>query len=409
MLSTMIVLAGLLSPGPQQKPGPEAAQLDQQLLQGTIEEQRKALDGVLAHASTTSSVHLLEASLAAFRLGRLEDAGFLFFAGKLRAHIDQECFPPVGQGGDSPGVALTAVSYQIGGALNPAIMREPKSYKAAIERLRAWDVQMPRGYDPGWEYANPKPAAEARALVAKAKGEYLRPAEGLSTLLNTPEYFEAFKIVQDYNFSDFKEKQKPEARERMERAQKSLRAIEERMGIEGLFYKKGQVAAPTPAPPTPASPTAPAAPGAPSRAQAITQLKALGYPNPNSVENFVGAAGTGREDVVKLYLEAGMPVDAPISTGYRAFLTALISGRFGVARILLEAGADVNAGDEKGYLTPLIALSKYCDQKDLLADMIKAGARVNVTTRGGLTALLQANVAGCTDFVRMLKKAGATR
>jgi len=398
MLKTTIVLLGLLAP-----------QLDKDLLQGTIDEQRKALDSVLAHASTTSAIHMLEASLTALRLGRLEDAGFLFFAGKLRGRVDMECFPPIGQGGDSPGVALTAVGFQIGGALNPAIMREPKSFKAAIDRVRAWDVQMPRGYDPGWEHTKPKPAVEARAVAAKAKEEYLKPADGLATLLNTPEYFEAFKIVQDYNFSDPKEQVKPEAMERMDRAQKQLREIEEKKGIEGLFYKKSKAAAPITIPPMPTMPAPAAAPGVPSRAQAIARLTALGYPDSRPYD-LVGEAATGREDVIKLMLAAGTPVDSPNGHGDRAFLTAIFFGYIGAAEILLKAGADVNQKDENG-LTPLIALSKYCAEKALFADIIKAGADVNAATGGGagLSALKGAKNAGCTDFIRMLKKAGATR
>ena len=149
MLKTAIALCWLLAPGPPEKAGGVPPNLDQDLLQGSLDEQRKAADYVLAHATTTSAIHLLEAGLAEFRLGRLEDAAFLFFAGKLRGRIDQECFPPVGEGGDSPGVALGALGFQIGAAVNPAIMREPSSYKAVIERLHAWDPELAPGYDPG--------------------------------------------------------------------------------------------------------------------------------------------------------------------------------------------------------------------------------------------------------------------
>jgi hypothetical protein len=46
-------------------------------------------------------------------LGRLEDAGFLYYAAQLRARFDLKRFPPVDKGGDSPGVALAAVSHQV--------------------------------------------------------------------------------------------------------------------------------------------------------------------------------------------------------------------------------------------------------------------------------------------------------
>jgi ankyrin repeat protein len=79
-----------------------------------------------------------------------------------------------------------------------------------------------------------------------------------------------------------------------------------------------------------------------------------------------------------------------------------------LATELLKAGADPKLGDQNG-LTPLIELSEYCDETALVAALIQKGVDVNVRTRGGQTALKGATSRGCTEMVRMLKKAGAVK
>src|SRR5258708_18495485 len=108
---------------PQPKPADEPGRLDK-LFQGTPAEQQRAFEFVLAHPGATSSVYLLLAASRGLELGHLEDAGFLFYAAQLRSRFDLKVFPPVGTGGDSPGVALAALNQEIGTAVNPALMRE---------------------------------------------------------------------------------------------------------------------------------------------------------------------------------------------------------------------------------------------------------------------------------------------
>jgi Ankyrin repeats (many copies) len=143
-----------------------------------------------------------------------------------------------------------------------------------------------------------------------------------------------------------------------------------------------------------------------SRQQVFAQLKARGYPNPGDADQFVGAALQGEEELVQLFLAAGMPVDAPNRLGDRALLMAIRGGYIAMAANLLKAGADPKLGDQSG-LTPLIELSEYCDETALFAAFIRKGADVNAKTRGGQTALKGATSRGCTEMVRMLKVAGA--
>lgn len=399
----LALFASALAPGMLGAAEP-ASDMDRALaqLQGTPREQKQAIDFVLAHPADTQAATLYVAAARSLELGRLEDAGFLYYAGQLRTRFDLKRFPPVGQGGDSPGVALGALSQQVGSVVNPAVMREPRVFKAVIDKVRALDLETPPGYDPGWEFAGTPAPAEARALSASVKQEYLKPAEGLVTLLNTPEYFDAWKVVQDANLAPFDGKPHPERAAAVEQATRRLRGLEERMGIEGLFYRKN------PPPPPIAAPEAPArAPGG-GRQQAIAQLKARGYPRPDDADQYVGSALTGAADIVRLFLAAGMPVDTPNSHGDHAFLMAIQGSSIDLAAEILAAGADPNLPDQNGY-TPLIELAAYCDETGLVSAVIKAGGKATAKARNGKTPLGVARDTGCTEIARLLKKAGAVQ
>ena len=93
MMIAMMTLSLILTAGAGENP--DTARLAREL-QGTPEEQRKALDFVIAHTATTPSFQMFVAAAIALPLGRLEDAAFLFYAAQLRARFDQERFPPVG-------------------------------------------------------------------------------------------------------------------------------------------------------------------------------------------------------------------------------------------------------------------------------------------------------------------------
>ncbi len=146
-----------------------------------------------------------------------------------------------------------------------------------------------------------------------------------------------------------------------------------------------------------------------AREAAVVKLKALGYPKPLDADQFVGAAMQGRGDLVRLFLAAGVPVDAPNRLGDRAFLMAIRGSYIDLAGEILKAGADPKLADPATGLTPLIELASYCDETKLFAAVLKAGVDAKAQTRGGLTALKNANSHGCTEFARMLKQAGAVK
>lgn len=207
-----------------------------QKFSGTPAERLRAVEFALANTARTPSIWLLRAAAVAQQTGRLEDAAFLYYAGYLRSRLDLERFRPVGEGGNSPAAAIATVRYQVGAAVNPAIMLQPPLFKAAVERLDKWSMATADDYSPGWEHAAPMTTAEARRAAERFKREYVDGLRGVATLLNDPEYFAAFKVVQAHGAASPEERQRPERAAEREAAERRMRAIEEKLDIEGMYH-----------------------------------------------------------------------------------------------------------------------------------------------------------------------------
>src|SRR4051794_20472637 len=91
-----------------------------------------ALNEILAEPASVSAVLLYTSSGVALREKRLEDSGCLFYVARFRAQFDKEMFPPTGVGGDSPMVLIGALQQQLGSAVNPALMAEPKVFSNVL-------------------------------------------------------------------------------------------------------------------------------------------------------------------------------------------------------------------------------------------------------------------------------------
>ena len=192
-------------------------------------------ESVLAHADRAPAGDLFTASAAMLNRQRLQDAAFLFYVAQMRRRLDIAHFPPKESGGDSPDVALMALSQQIGQAVNPAIMRQPKELGAVLDRVRAWTPVTPKNYDPGWKPLRRESDAAAQRAFEASKKDFLEHFGALVTLLNRPDYFAAFKTLQDYNFSNYGEMKKPARIHEREAAEKKMASIEKELGIEGLY------------------------------------------------------------------------------------------------------------------------------------------------------------------------------
>jgi hypothetical protein len=138
-------------------------------LQGTPAEQGKAIDYTVAHVAAAPSALMFIAAARSLDLGRLQDAGFLFYAAELRSHSDLQRFPPVGKGGEGPGVAIAAAHQAVGSAVIPALMREPKVLNAVLDRLRSFDLGTPAGSTPG-RGPRPRPGPSPKPPSRNASG-----------------------------------------------------------------------------------------------------------------------------------------------------------------------------------------------------------------------------------------------
>ena len=196
---------------------------------------------IVQHAQEAPAPHLFIASASAVSSDKLEDAAFLFYIAQMRARYDLSRFPPKGSGGNSPGVALAAMSQQIGAVVNPSVMREPKTFSKVIARVNAWQPQTPAKYSPGWEYATTNPDAGKKMLDTQ-RAAFNKQFGALATLLNDPQYFAAFKVVQQYNLDG-----SPSDDERIKAksaAEATMTAIEKKKDIEGLYYRRTPAPAP---------------------------------------------------------------------------------------------------------------------------------------------------------------------
>lgn len=200
-------------------------------------EAKAPMEYILAHSKEAPAIQLLLAAAIAINIDRLEDGAYLFYAGQMRARYDLVRFPPKAKGADSPGVALGAITNQLGAEINPAVMRVPPTFAKVVTRVGSWSPEVPAGYDPGWEYGVAAEGDAKRAFTEHHDG-FVKQFGGLSKLLSNAEYFAAFKTLQGYNLSPMAEQKKPERMKEQKAAESKMLELEKKLGIEGLFYRK---------------------------------------------------------------------------------------------------------------------------------------------------------------------------
>lgn len=128
---------------------------------------------------------------------------------------------------------------------------------------------------------------------------------------------------------------------------------------------------------------------------------------PFTEEEFIERARRGNAAVVRLFLAAGMNVDARGRSGQTALMAASgpWPGHADIICTLLAAGAAVNARDFEGK-TALVNASSIVNAQ-VMRMLLDAGANPNVETDNGWTPLMLAAQAGQANTVRVLLDAGA--
>jgi len=128
---------------------------------------------------------------------------------------------------------------------------------------------------------------------------------------------------------------------------------------------------------------------------AIRKLREKGYPAP-SKDFLVMSAVTGDLQALKLFVEAGYSVDSKSDDGSPAIVSAAMFNHPDAVEYLIQAGADVNAVDGVNT-TALMRIADKCDTTDTVKALLKAGARIDVKSAGGATALEMAEWSECQE------------
>lgn len=127
-----------------------------------------------------------------------------------------------------------------------------------------------------------------------------------------------------------------------------------------------------------------------------------------STGRWVQYAAQGDNNMIRLFLEAGMPVDAQDDLRrVSALHNAAAQGHLGLVQTLLEKGANPNLQDWRGA-TPLINAA-FAGQQPIVKYLLAHGAKVNIVPVDGPTALVAALQGGSEEIVTTLLQAGADR
>jgi hypothetical protein len=142
-----------------------------------------------------------------------------------------------------------------------------------------------------------------------------------------------------------------------------------------------------------------------SRTAALAALQRAGFPEATA-SNFVMSTLKHDWSVVRLFLAAGVPIDALYERDHvTALHRAADSGNVDVALHLLAAGANPNVKDDIGA-SVLLGAAGHCDATALVKALLAKGADVNAASRGGATPLAIARLRHCAENAAALAKAG---
>lgn len=136
--------------------------------------------------------------------------------------------------------------------------------------------------------------------------------------------------------------------------------------------------------------------------EALRKLREMGYPSPTA-DFLVMSAVEGKLEAVKLFVEAGYSPDTK-NQGSPAIVNAAMFGNPEVVEYLISVGADVNAVDDVNT-TALMRIAEKCEATDTVKALLQAGAKTDIKSAGGVTALQLAEWAKCEDNVAAIKGA----
>jgi quinoprotein dehydrogenase-associated probable ABC transporter substrate-binding protein len=133
------------------------------------------------------------------------------------------------------------------------------------------------------------------------------------------------------------------------------------------------------------------------------------------------AAARNKVQVIKQLKSRGASVEAAIPGGYTPLFIAVAEGKFAAVQALLDAGAKCDVVEGRQHLTLLMAIAPQRPPErrimqvvqqgigpvDIAQGLIKCGAGVNAVTAEGVTALMIAAAHDNAPLIGVLMRAGA--
>lgn len=124
----------------------------------------------------------------------------------------------------------------------------------------------------------------------------------------------------------------------------------------------------------------------------------------SSTTPLMGAARFGNLAVLRTLLDLGAPADQTDGSGITALGRAVLGNQVEEAKLLIDRGADVNHVDKLG-MTPLLYAGSIDFGDAAMVELLrKAGARTDMRTKDGLTALDLARKYGNTHLIAGLSR-----
>lgn len=124
-----------------------------------------------------------------------------------------------------------------------------------------------------------------------------------------------------------------------------------------------------------------------------------------NINTFLDRVKKDNINLVKLFLAAGMDVNARGGYGETALMLAASYEFYDMAEALLKSGANVNSKDAQNATALMRAAGNY--DRTIVKILLDKGAEVDVKTRDGMTALMIGTANGQFENVKLLLSAGA--
>lgn len=127
--------------------------------------------------------------------------------------------------------------------------------------------------------------------------------------------------------------------------------------------------------------------------------KTIRVDNPTP-QGFLHSIERGQQDVMEIFLSAGVTIDYRFEGGQTPLMIAAISGQIGMAHCLIEDGAGINMRDAGRYTA--LHWAAFYGRIQMVDELINVGAEINAVQNSGDTPLSLAVTRGHIAVARLL-------